>query len=95
MCHTIHFHSRDCGHHWYFIALPCSPGNGFNHCLQFRDGVARLAAKEVSAKHLCPACAYPHTYDSNQIRMVTGIKKRWRWGVGPSKGDFGLECSVM
>jgi hypothetical protein len=95
MCHAIHFVSRDCGHHWYYIALPCRLETGFNHCHHFRDGVARDAADKVVARHLCPACAYPHTYDANQIRMVVSVKKRWRWGVGPSREDMGIECCVM
>ncbi|KAI1637336.1 hypothetical protein F4809DRAFT_640578 [Biscogniauxia mediterranea] len=35
------------------------------------------------------------TYDHNNVRMVTDIRRRWRWGLGPSKQDLGVECVVM
>ncbi|KAI0021522.1 hypothetical protein F4780DRAFT_778561 [Xylariomycetidae sp. FL0641] len=34
-------------------------------------------------------------YDRNRVRMIVNIRDRCRWGVGPSKGDPGVECAVM
>ncbi|KAI0817923.1 hypothetical protein GGR55DRAFT_673752 [Xylaria sp. FL0064] len=86
---------RNCGHHWLAIRHPCWPGNGFNHCGVFRDGVAREPAPEVEAVGLCPACATPGAYDYNLVRMVVNIRDHCRWGVGPSRDDPGYECAVM
>ncbi|KAI1356984.1 hypothetical protein F5Y01DRAFT_309525 [Xylaria sp. FL0043] len=86
---------RNCGHHWLAIRHPCWPGNGFNHCGVFGDGVAREPAPEVEAVGLCPACATPGAYDYNLVRMVVNIRDHCRWGVGPSRDDPGYECAVM
>ena len=95
MCTTTHFRSRRCGHHWLQITTPCFPGLGFNHCYKFRDGVARSPAPFVSIDVVCPACWVPDAYDKNRIRMVEDIRDTWRWGLGPSRGDPGLDCQVM
>ncbi|KAI1501690.1 hypothetical protein F5X99DRAFT_408709 [Biscogniauxia marginata] len=100
MCHVAHFRSRNCGHHWLTIAQPCAPGRGFDTCPTFRDGVAREPAPEIAVSGPCPACCCcgagaGAVYDRNAVRMVTEIKRRWRWGLGPSKGDFGVDCGVM
>ncbi|KAI5926770.1 hypothetical protein F4810DRAFT_707310 [Camillea tinctor] len=36
-------------------------------------------------------------YDLNSVRMVTDVRHRWRWGVGPSRRDPGVDvdCVVM
>ncbi|KAI0596979.1 hypothetical protein F4775DRAFT_593712 [Biscogniauxia sp. FL1348] len=103
MCKTAHFRSRSCGHHWLQIAQPCGPGRGFSTCATFRgDGVAREPAAECRVGAPCPACSscyYSATgggmYDRNSVRMVTDMRRRWRWGLGPSKRDPGVECVVM
>ncbi|KAI1488698.1 hypothetical protein F5X96DRAFT_680279 [Biscogniauxia mediterranea] len=91
MCKTAHFRSRACGHHWLQIAQPCGPGRGFGTCATFGDGVAREPAAECSVGAPCPACStstsmggmMSPTYDHNNLRMVTDIRRRWRWGLGP------------
>ncbi|KAL7629272.1 hypothetical protein AAE478_000792 [Parahypoxylon ruwenzoriense] len=112
MCTTTHFRSRNCGHHWLQIRQPCWPGQGFNTCLVFGDGVARDPSDTITASAPCPGCleetargapgglyyyayAYAYAYDRNQVRMICDIKDRWRWGLGPSKQDPGVECAVM
>ncbi|KAI6093872.1 hypothetical protein F4821DRAFT_252870 [Hypoxylon rubiginosum] len=94
MCLTLHWRSRCCEHHWLQIRQPCFPGYGFSTCSQFGDGVAREPAPIVTFDGLCPACSML-IYDKNQVRMIMDIRKRWRWGLGPSKSDPGIECSVM
>ncbi|KAI1382253.1 hypothetical protein F4677DRAFT_440053 [Hypoxylon crocopeplum] len=88
------FRSRCCRHHWMQIWQPCRPGRGFNTCSMIGDGVAR-DIPEVVAQGLCPACGASGRYDKNLIRMVMDMKRRWRWGLGPSKCDPGIECAVM
>ncbi|KAI1177534.1 hypothetical protein F4777DRAFT_541289, partial [Nemania sp. FL0916] len=92
MCLVAHCISRNCGHHWLIIQVPCQPGYGFSYCSWFVDGVARQPAPEFEMLGRCPACAAPDGYDRNLIRMVTGIRERCRWGAGPSRDDPGVEC---
>ncbi|KAI0456560.1 methyltransferase domain-containing protein [Xylaria acuta] len=93
MCLTTHYISRNCGHHWLAIRQPCWPGYGFTYCGVFRDGVAREPSPEFEIMGLCPACAAPGYYDRNLVRMVTNVRERCRWGIGPSRGDPGVEHS--
>ncbi|KAI0396096.1 hypothetical protein F5Y17DRAFT_456417 [Xylariaceae sp. FL0594] len=107
MCYTIHYTSRDCGHHWLAIQQPCWPGYGFNHCPTFGDGVAREPSPEYEVPGRCPACSssssstrghgygYGCGYDANLVRMIVDVRDRCRLGVGPSRGDPGFECAVM
>ncbi|KAI0483018.1 hypothetical protein GGR56DRAFT_670832 [Xylariaceae sp. FL0804] len=96
MCTTTHYTSLCCDHHWLAIRAPCRPGSGFRYCGMFRDGVAREPADELKVGAPCPACACgPGGYDANLVRMILNVRNRWRWGVGPSRGDPGLECAVM
>ncbi|KAI1083177.1 methyltransferase domain-containing protein [Whalleya microplaca] len=91
MCVTVHFRSRNCRHHWLQIHQPCGPGQGFNYCDVFGDGIARDPMEVYPVIGLCPACQYPATYDKNLVRMVMDIKDKWRWGLGPSKDEPGIE----
>ncbi|KAK8056365.1 hypothetical protein PG993_001592 [Apiospora rasikravindrae] len=95
MCETTHFRSRDCGHHWLQIAAACYPGLGFNSCDTFGAGRVREESPVVAVDTLCPACLRPGLYDKNMIRMILDIKDRYRWGLGPDRRDFGVDCSVM
>ncbi|KAI1329576.1 hypothetical protein F5Y16DRAFT_365524 [Xylariaceae sp. FL0255] len=98
MCTTTHFLSRRCGHHWLAIRQPCWPGYGFSYCSTFGDGVAREPAPEVEVVDLCPSCLSPPgytSYDPNLVRMIVDVRSRYRWGLGPSKDDLGIECVVM
>ncbi|KAI1128891.1 methyltransferase domain-containing protein [Nemania abortiva] len=95
MCLTTHYISRNCGHHWLAIRQPCWPGYGFNYCGAFGDGVAREPSPELEILGLCPACATSGGYDYNLVRMVVNVNDRCRWGIGPSRGDTGVECVVM
>lgn len=68
----------------------------------FGDGVAREPSPEFEVRGLCPACltapaapGYGDSYDSNLVRMIVDVRDRFRWGVGPSKSDAGIECVVM
>ncbi|KAI0548975.1 DNA topoisomerase [Xylaria curta] len=92
MCLTNHYISRNCGHHWLAIRQPCWPGYGFTYCGVFGDGVAREPSPEFEIIGLCPACATPGYYDRNLVRMVTNVRERCRWGMGPSRRDPGVEC---
>ncbi|XXG94725.1 S-adenosylmethionine-dependent methyltransferase [Hypoxylon texense] len=87
--------ARCCAHHWLQVRQPCFPGAGFNTCGAFGDGVAREPAAVATADGLCPACRMPGRYDKNRVRMIMDIRSRWRWGLGPSRGDPGLECCVI
>ncbi|KAI2471237.1 hypothetical protein F4781DRAFT_429586 [Annulohypoxylon bovei var. microspora] len=89
------FCSRNCRHHWLHIYRPCWPGQGFDTCPEFGDGVAREQPQLVFVAGLCPACLMPGCYDTHQVRMIMQVKQRWRWGAGPSKSDPGCECAVM
>ncbi|KAI0864213.1 hypothetical protein F4860DRAFT_511069 [Xylaria cubensis] len=93
MCLTNHYISRNCGHHWLAIRQPCWPGYGFTYCGVFGDGVAREPSPEFEIMGLCPACATPGYYDRNLVRMVTNVRERCRWGIGPSRRDPGVECA--
>ncbi|KAJ1331205.1 hypothetical protein MN608_04663 [Microdochium nivale] len=95
MCTTIHYRSRNCGHHWLQIYQQCGPGMGFTHCPRFGDGVAREPSPVVRSDGLCPACVLPGGYDRNAARMVLDIQSRWRWGFGPGREDPGVECRLM
>ncbi|KAK7908124.1 hypothetical protein PG985_015427 [Apiospora marii] len=95
MCTSAHFRSRACGHHWLQIEAACYPGLGFNNCDTFGDGVAREGSPVVAVDTLCPACLRPGLYDKNTVRMILEIKNRCRWGFGPDKRDFGVDCCVM
>lgn len=95
MCLTTHYTSRSCGHHWLAIRQPCWPGYGFSYCAAFVDGVAREPSPEFEILGLCPACAAPAHYDRNLVRMIVGVHDHCRWGMGPSRGDPGVECVVM
>ncbi|KAI0140904.1 nonselective cation channel [Hypoxylon sp. NC0597] len=89
------YRSRCCRHHWLYIAQPCWPGNGFNTCPSFGNGMASEPSRLFTMDGLCPACLMPGCYDMHQIRMITDIKSRVRWGAGPNKSDPGCECVVM
>ncbi|KAI1383272.1 uncharacterized protein F4822DRAFT_434391 [Hypoxylon trugodes] len=89
MCNYLHFRSRACRHHWLQIYQPCWPGQGFNTCNTFGDGVARQPGELIDAVGPCPACSTHGAYDRHQIRMIMDIRERWRWGMGPSKSDPG------
>ncbi|RYC57733.1 hypothetical protein CHU98_g8485 [Xylaria longipes] len=80
---------RNCGHHWLAIRQPCWPGYGFTYCGVFGDGVAREPSPEFEIMGLCPACATPGYYDRNLVRMVTNVRERCRWGIGPFEGRPG------
>ncbi|KAI1345216.1 hypothetical protein F5Y15DRAFT_20973 [Xylariaceae sp. FL0016] len=96
MCTVTHYASRLCGHHWLTIRTPCFPGYGFRWCDTFRNGAARHPEDEWHVASACPACTMPWGgYDKNLVRMVLDIQDRWRWGVGPSRQDFGVDCVVM
>jgi hypothetical protein len=95
MCYTVHYISRNCGHHWLAIQQPCWPGYGFNFCGVFGDGVARDPSPEFEVPGSCPACTPPRYYDANLVRMIVDVRNRCRWGVGPSRTDPGFECTIM
>ncbi|KAH9909167.1 hypothetical protein F4778DRAFT_715611 [Xylariomycetidae sp. FL2044] len=96
MCRAVHHRSRMCGHHWYAIVVSCWPGGGFSTCPHFRDGVAREPAQDMPPTDLpCPECAMHGRYDRNLIRMVVHMEDRWKWGLGPNRGDPGIECVIL
>ncbi|KAK7989291.1 hypothetical protein PG989_009606 [Apiospora arundinis] len=95
MCMTTHFRSRACDHHWLQIAVACYPGLGFNNCDTFGGSAAREESPLVAVDTLCPECLRPGRYDKNTIRMILSIKNRVRWGYGPDRRSFGVDCCMM
>lgn len=49
----------------------------------------------------CPKCDKDDDYDGNKIRMVKNVSQGFRFGLGPSKSDPGVDllskdcCTVM
>ncbi|KAI1433028.1 hypothetical protein GGR50DRAFT_696492 [Xylaria sp. CBS 124048] len=89
MCSTKHFIGHACGHQWLAIHEPCWPGYGFNYCRTFGNGTARPPSPVTVTPGFCPDCQAPGRYDFNQVRMILDIRRRCRWGVGPSRTDAG------
>ena len=112
MCYTAYYISPRCKCKWLRIERPCAPGLGFSTCPYFFDGTAKpqppcfRTSKEapcaccggVCTRTPCPVHELRGNYDRNEIRMVLGVTNGLHWGMGPDRGDVGVEmacCVVM
>ncbi|ETS88190.1 hypothetical protein PFICI_02018 [Pestalotiopsis fici W106-1] len=95
MCYTIHYVSRNCGHHWLEISQPCWPGQGFNSCDTFGDGIARSPSPLAKTQTACPACSGAGCYDKHRFRMIMHVKNKYKVGEGPCKHEPGCECVIL
>ncbi|KAI4601613.1 hypothetical protein KJ359_011744 [Pestalotiopsis sp. 9143b] len=99
MCYTVHYLSRNCGHHWLEITRPCWPGQGFNTCETFGDGIARSPSPLAKTRTVCPACSSAgvgaSSYDKHRYRMILDVKSKYKVGEGPCKHEAGCECVIL
>lgn len=104
MCTTKMLECPTCNHWWAEILVPCAEGRGFNNCPSFQNGKARSHnnhPKEMAGADSCPKCNKDDDYDGNKIRMVKNVSQGFRFGLGPSKSDPGVDllskdcCTVM
>ncbi len=57
------------------------------------DSAAAVAAAFAWATIPCPVHTLGERYDRNTVRRIVDVRNGMRWGTGPSKDDFGVECS--
>lgn len=94
MCTTKFSKHPKCKHWSTEILNPCEEGKNFGNCKSFEEGRARnpkSCPREMAKEGECPKCDKKDDYDGDQIRMVKNVEYGYRFGLGPSEGDFGID----
>ena len=94
MCTTKFYKGPKCGHWWSELVTPCAEGRNFGNCPSFENGKARRlgsAPQAMAPEKSCPKCDKKNDYDGKKLRMISGVRKGIRVGMGPSRNDLGLD----
>ncbi len=98
MCKTTCYTSPSCKCHWMRVTQPCFLGAGFSTCPRFFNDEAKPPPpRHQVGRSQCPVHGLRGAYDRNHVRMVDGVTRGLRWGLGPGREDYGvdLRCVVM
>jgi hypothetical protein len=101
MCRAILLVNNRCGHRYLELKRSCAPGRDLLSCPMFRDGATTIHGRlppfeeYCAPRYSCPYCDCRGNYDMRVYRMVWGIRRGVRIGLGPSRRNPGCDCIVM
>ena len=94
MCKTKFSRHPKCKHWSVEITDPCAEDRNFGNCPKFYNGTALNPANHPrtnAEEEQCPKCDEGGEYAGDKIRMVKGVQTGYRFGLGPSESDFGVD----